>query len=156
MRFVTLQMKTLSVMALLIGALFLFLGLQAKSKRKVLERDGVSAQGVITRAETGTASKGKKKYFLRVTWGEGADRQIDQRFEVTKDFFLSKIEGDSAVKSPDVMIRHLPGNPKTAVIEGGSSSFAGMEYLGYGVLALGLWGIWRGFFIRRGPVPAQV
>lgn len=146
-----LQMRILSVMALIMGAVFLFLGLQAKSRSKALERDGVSTQGVITKAETGTGSKGKKKYFLRITWGEGADRQVDQRFEVKKEFFLSKVEGDSVVKSPDVIIRHLPGNPKTAVIEGGSSSFAGMEYLGYVVLALGLWGIWRGFLIRRAP-----
>ncbi len=42
---------------------------------------------MISQAEVQAGSKGKKRYVLRVTWGEGAAKREGQPFVVTQAFF---------------------------------------------------------------------
>lgn len=118
------------------AAVFLTLGFGAKRHAVQLEREGISAPGVISQAEVQTGSKGKKRYLLRVNWA-GAPGQQPQPFVVTKDFFLARVREDGVVSDPNVTLRHLPGRETDAILVGGSSDFGGMEYLGFALLGLG-------------------
>lgn len=119
------------------GVTFIGLGLNAKSSAARLEAEGVSYAGTITRAEVQSGSKGKKRYLVRVNWGEGDQTRTDDPFVVTKSFFLSRVGEDDGVTDPSVTLRCFPGNPDSAVLVGGSSDLGGMEWLGYFVAALG-------------------
>lgn len=141
--------KTLSIVAVVAGALFAFLGLQAKADKKTMDEQGISVPGTITSAEVQRTSKKKKRHIIRVNWGEGAMRKENDLFPVTKSFFQSRVQGESTVTSPEVTVKYLPGQPDSAIIEGGSSNFLGMEWLGGIVGAAGIVGCWRGFLARR-------
>lgn len=123
--------------------LFLLFGFSAKKKAARFEAEGQSFAGTITRTEIQSGSKGKKRYVVWVTWGEGAQVQTDDSFVVTKQFFSGKVADDGAVADPSVTIRSLPGDPDSAVLVGGTSDLGGMEWLGLIVGVIGLWQLMR-------------
>lgn len=143
------KLKTMSVCALFASALFVFLGLQAEQQAKELEEKGVSMPGKIKQAEIRRGSRNRRRYILHATWGEGADRQPDHFFVVTKAFFDARVKDGTHVISPDITVRMIPGNLDSAIIVGGSTNFGGMEWLG-GIIGLaGLVGIYFGFIAKR-------
>lgn len=119
------------------AAIFLFLGFGAKRHAARLEAEGISVPGVISQAEVQTGSKGKKRYVIRVTWGEGAAKREGQPFVVTRAFFSGRVSEDGAVSDPNVTLRHLPGGEENAILVGGSSDLGGMEYLGFAFTGIG-------------------
>jgi len=119
------------------GVIFICLGFNAKHSAARLEAEGTSYAGTITKAEVQSGSKGKKRYVVRVTWGEGDQTKTDDPFVVTKSFFLSRVSEDGVVTDPSVTLRAFPGDPDSAVLVGGTSDLGGMENLGYFVAALG-------------------
>lgn len=141
----TTHLKTLSICGVVAGLVFGFLGLNARNSRRELAEKGSSTPGVISAAKIQSGAKNKKLYYLYVTWGEGAGRQTDQAFKVTKSFFHQKANQQTAVVFPDVAIQSLPGDPTSAIIVGGSSDLGGMEWLGLAVGLAGAWGTYKGF-----------
>ncbi len=131
------------------SAIFLTLGLSARRSAARLEAEGISAPGLISQAEVQSGSKGKKRYLLRITWGEGAARQEAQPFVVTKTFFSKHVREDGVVSDAQVTLRHLPGEEDEASVVGGSSDLGGMEYLGVACAALGGFMAFRIFLRRR-------
>ncbi len=119
------------------GVTFIALGFNAKRNAARLASEGVSQAGTITRAEVQTGSKGKKRYLVRVNWGEGDQTRTDDPFSVTKTFYLSRVGEGGVVADPSVILRFFPGDPESAVLVGGTSDLGGMEWLGYFVAALG-------------------
>jgi hypothetical protein len=136
----SLKVKILGIVALVIGALFTFLGLQTKSKI-----------GQITRVSVERGNKGKKRYYMYVTWASEGTTHNDQRFPVTQTFFQSKVENDTTVKSPEVTVRYLKGPEAESHLVGGWSNFRGMEYLGYIVILVGIVVTWKAFKPRAVP-----
>ena len=119
------------------GVTFIGLGLNAKRSATRLASEGVSHAGTITRAEVQKGSKGKKRYLVRVNWGEGDQTRTDDPFSVTKTFYLSRVGEGGVVADPSVTLRCFPGDPDSAVLVGGSSDLGGMEWLGDLVAATG-------------------
>ena len=145
------QAKTMSLCGLCAAGVFVFLGLSAKNYNQQLEANGLSFPGTITRVEVQSGSKGKKRYVIDVAWGEGQGRREGDKFVVTKSFFESKVGVDSAILSPEVTIRHLPGAPDSAIILGGTSDLGGMEWLGGIIGIVSLIGTFLSF--RPRPTP---
>lgn len=123
--------------------LFLLFGFGAKKKAARFEAEGQSFAGTITRTEIQSGSKGKKRYVVWVTWGEGAQVRTDDSFVVTKQFFQGKVGADGVVADPAVTIRALPGDPDSAILVGGTSDLGGMEWLGLLVGVIGIWQLMR-------------
>ena len=119
------------------GVTFIGLGFAAKQSAARLEAEGVTHTGTITKAEVQSGAKGKKRYLVRVTWGEGDQAKADDPFVVTKTFFLSRASEDGVIADPAVTLRSLPGDPDSTILVGGTSDLRGMEWLGYFVGALG-------------------
>jgi hypothetical protein len=147
----------LPICILLMGLLFSVIGLHAQQERQKLERSGISASGQVISGKLSSGSKGKKNYHLRVRWSEdGAFRE--QLFPVKRDFFAQHVVGsghsetDNKVTAPEVSVRTIPGQPEEAIIVGGSSDHFGMQYLGYPLVALGLFLLYR--VLRRKARPA--
>ena len=148
------KIKTMGICAIVIGAVFVFLGFKANAEREALAKSGISVPGVITSAKIDRGSKNKKRHHLMVTWNAGETAHNDQRFLVKKAFFDSKVHDGTEVKMPDVTVRYVPGQEADAIIVGGSSDFVGMEYLGYIVAFIGVVICWFSFR-KRAPAPAQ-
>lgn len=123
--------------ALGMAMIFVFLGFSAKRQNAMLERKGITYSGSITKAEVQKGSKGKKRYVVWVTWGEGDGIKTDDSFVVTKSFFEGHMGSDEVADDASVTIRTLPEKPGSAVLVGGTSDLSGMENLGYVFVVIG-------------------
>lgn len=145
------KIKTLGICALLAGALFVFLGYEAKAEWEKMEKEGISVPAQITSAKINRTSKGKKRHYLYVTWKSESATHADQHFLVKKEFFESKVQGENVVKAPDVTVKYVKGSEADAIIVGGSTDFGGMEWLGYIVGLVGVYITWKAFRPRPAP-----
>lgn len=132
------------------GVIFIGLGFSAKRSASRLEAEGITHTGTITKAEVQKGSKGKKRYLVRVTWGEGDLAKTDDPFVVTKTFFLSRASEDGVVSDSAVTLRSLPGDPGSTILVGGTSDLSGIEWLGYFVGSFGAFMLIRALR-RRSP-----
>lgn len=126
-----------SLCALGMAIIFIALGFNAKWHNSKLEKEGASFTGHITKSEVQKGSKGKKRYIVWVTWGEGDQIKKDDSFVVTPSFFESRLGSKEKADGDMVTIRAIPGKPESAVVVGGTSDLSGMERLGYFVAAIG-------------------
>ena len=141
------QMKTLGICVVMVGLIFITLGLYSKNQNEHLLRAGISEPGTISDARLEAGSKNKKRPILVVKWGRGSEERTDD-FEVKKSFYETKVQGRGTLVNTDVTVRHIPGRPNTAIIEGGSTDFSGMQWLGYAVSLGGVCLTYRAF--RKG------
>lgn len=63
------QLLIFGIVAVVVGLLFVILGLRSKSKSDELQARGVSQSAKITGATVEKGSKNKKRYILTVSWG---------------------------------------------------------------------------------------
>lgn len=127
------------------AALFITLGLGAKAKAQELKEKGRTVNGTVIGHEIQHGSKNKKTYYLKVTWSEegSATPRVGDRFTVKKAYYEAHMGTNSGVS-----VRYIPGKKDSAVLEGGSTNFGGMEWLGYVIGAVSVTGA---FFSFRKP-----
>lgn len=137
------QLIIFGVVVILIGLAFVGLGLHTLRKVDALRTRGVTLPAQITAASTDTNSKGKKRYILTVQWADGQATQT-QRFAVKQDYFQTKVAGQNQVTAADTTITHIPGEPGTVIVEGGTTAFSGAHWGGALVLLIGALMMWKG------------
>jgi len=144
------QIKTVGICVIVAGLIFTVLGLNAKKKADHLRDQGVSSPGMITSSRVELGSKGKKRHILTVKWGGEAAPQTES-FQVRKKYFETKVDGNDQLVATDVVIRYIPGQPGTAIIEGGTIDYSGMQWLGYMTLFGGIITSYKAFKPRSRP-----
>jgi hypothetical protein len=131
------QFVVIGLVIIVMGGVLVALGLHADRKEKELAARGVSEPARILSGYVELPTKGtNKRYILTVQWGEPQGTQ-SQKFAVEKDYFDSKIDGANNLISAATTVRHIPGEPDTALMEGASYAFAGWQSAGYVVTFLG-------------------
>lgn len=143
------QLKGVGIVIVLMGMVFAGLGLRAKSLKAKLDAHGVTEPAVITQAAIESGAKNNKRCILTVQWGEPQARQT-KKFEVKKEHYETLVDGEGKLVAPNTTIRHIPGQPGTALLEGGTYPMAGFVSPGYGFIMFGALLILLGF-----KVPAQ-
>ncbi len=137
-------MLVFGLIVVAIGLVFVGFGHYAQKQANELQAHGVTEPAQIIGASIESGSKGKKRYILTVQWGE-AQAQQTQKFAVGKKHFESKVEGKDKIVTAATTVRLIPGQPDTAVVEGGLTSFSGAQWAGYFVVLLGALMTYKGF-----------
>jgi hypothetical protein len=131
------QFMGIGLVIIVMGGVLVALGFHAERKEKELVARGVSEPARIINGYVELPTKGtNKRYILTVQWGEPQGTQT-QKFAVEKDYFDSRIDGANNIISASSTVRHIPGEPDTALMEGASYAFAGWHSAGYVVIFLG-------------------
>ncbi len=140
-----LQPYTLALCAIVGGFVFIALGLHSKLRRQEMEQHGVSFPGSILEAKVDSRGDANdtKRYLLRVSWNEGGAGPLEKYFEVQRDYYELHAPVVDGGPPPPVTVRAIPGHPDRATLLGTSSDFYGMDWLGYLLVAAGVFGCWR-------------
>jgi hypothetical protein len=140
-----LQPYTLALCAIFGGLIFIALGLHSNLRRQEMEQRGVSFPGTILEEKVDSRGDANdtKRYLLRVSWNEGGAAPLDKYFEVQRDYYELRAQVVDGGPKPPVIVRAIPGQPDRATLVGTSSDFHGMEWLGYLLVAAGVFGCWR-------------
>ncbi|MEZ0275100.1 MAG: DUF3592 domain-containing protein [Roseimicrobium sp.] len=147
------QLLVFGIVVVVVGLVFVVLGLRSKSMSDDLQARGVSESAKITDATVEKGAKNKKRYILTVSWGAPEASQV-RKFSVEKAYFLSKLNAENRLVSPDITVRQIPGDPDSALIEGQKYAFSGGQWAGYFVTLLGAVMAYKGY--RKGPAPAAL
>lgn len=143
--------KAFGICLLAMGALFIFLGFQAKMAQQRMDTEGISVPGKVQSAKINRTSKGKKLHYLYVTWEADGTAHTNLPYQVKEAFYETKVKGDGVVFVPDVTVRYVKGDEDDAIIVGGAKDLGGMEWLGYIVTLIGLYVTWKAFRPRPAP-----
>jgi hypothetical protein len=76
-----------------------------------------------------------------VSWNERGAPPLEKYFEAQRDYY--ELYGQVADGGPQPPVTAIPGQPDRATLLGTSSDFYGMEWLGYLLVAAGVFGCWR-------------
>ena len=148
------QLKGVGLVIIIMGAAFAGLGLHSKNRQANLDVHGVSEPAEITRAALESGSKGKKRCIITVQWGAPQARET-RKFEVTKEYFQTLVDAEGKLVAPGTTIRHIPGEPGSALMEGAVYPMGGFLGVGYGFLIFGLFLIFLGFQVLAGPAASR-
>lgn len=146
------QLKGVGIVIIVMGMVFAGLGLYAKNRQAELDAHGVTAPAEITHAAIESGAKSNKRCILTVQWGEPQARQT-KKFEVEKEYFQTKVDGQGNIIAANTTVRHLPGKSGSALLEGAAYPFAGVQGIGYGVILFGVFLLFLGFRISAAPPP---
>ena len=144
------QLKGVGIVVVIMGLVFAGLGLRAKSLKSDLDAHGVTEPAVITQATVESGSKSNKRCILTVQWGEPQAMQT-KRFEVKKEYYQTLVDAEGKLVAPNTTIRHVPGKPGTALLEGATYPMTGFLGAGYGFLIFGALLLLLGFRVRAEP-----
>lgn len=144
------QLIVFGIVVLLFGLAFVGLGLHVIRSAEALQTRGVKVPAQITGAST-DSNKGNKRYILTVQWTDGQAPQ-SRKFVVEEDFFRSKVGDGNVVTSADTTVTQIPGEPGTAVVEGGTTTFKGAHWGGAVVVLIGIAMLYKGC-TGRAPKP---
>lgn len=146
------QLKGVGIVMLIVGMGFAGLGLRAKSRQTELDAHGVTVPAVITQAAIESGAKSNKRCIITVEWGAPEARGI-KKFEVNKERFQTLVDGGGKIIAPNTTIRHIPGKPDTALLEGATYPMLGFLSVGYGFIIFGALLMLFGFRLSAAPVP---
>jgi hypothetical protein len=140
------RLKLASIIGLIGGPAFAFMGFKEKQKIENIEKNGVEVAGIPVSGNLKKGRRGAKTYTLNVEYldSKGAPRSKD--FKVTGDFFESISTGDE-ITADTVPLKVLPDQPDQAIIIGGSDDDRLMFPVGIGAFVLG--GIGTVFAFRK-------
>lgn len=147
------QLKVIGLVMVMVGVSFAGLGYRSRALQAELDAHGVNVPAVITDAALESGAKSSKRAIATVEWGEPPAREA-RRFEVTKEYLNTLVDGTGKLVSPNTTIRHIPGQPDTALLSGMTYPMMGFLGVGYGFLAFGALLILFGFLISTGQRPA--
>ncbi len=148
------QLKGVGIVIVILGAVFAGLGLHSKSRQAKLDVQGVNEPAEITQAVIESGPKGKKRCIVTVQWGEPQARET-RKFEVTKEYFLTLVDPEGKLIAPNTSIRHVPGQPGSALMDGAAYPMGGFLGVGYGFLLFGAFLIFLGFQVRAEPAASR-
>lgn len=146
------QLKGVGIVLVIMGLVFAGLGLRAQNRQAELAAHGVTAPAEITEAAIERGAKSSKRCIVTVQWGEPQSRQT-RKFEVEKEHYLKLVDSEGKLVAPNTTIRHLPGQPDTALLEGATYPMIGFASAGYGFMIVGALLIFLGFRISAEPAP---
>lgn len=138
--------KIIAAVALVYGLFLASEGWGVSSKRAFLEKNGVTAPGVIEGTRIQTSGSGRRRstdYILAVSFKTPAGARKAE-FDVTLPFFESKTSGPGpsvTVINPNAEVRYLEADPQTAMIVGGSVDRSYKLWFGLVVSGLGVCGL---------------
>jgi hypothetical protein len=137
------RLKLLAVAALIGGPILSYVIRNEVEERKLIEAEGVTVPGLVTDGKVKT-KRGSKSYNFDVTYAPSGGSAITKNFSVPKSFAEQYVKDDAFVRY-DVEVRHLPKDPQKAFIVGGSKPVPELEYVGYGLAAVGAIGTYFSF-----------
>ena len=121
-----------------LGLFLLVLGCKEYFETRSLQSQGKATTGEVTDAEERTGRRGRRKYYLSVTFRTGQAQQISSRARVSREVY------DQAAHSRKVNVTYLPTKPD--VHRFGPEVTSDFVSMGIGVLVLGF----AGFSALRG------
>ena len=132
------------------GPFLTFAGFKEKQKMQRLESTGITVPGMI---DGGKSKKGRRSssYQFDVSFETEASKVHQLTFDVTKEFFQSKVSGDQIV-DPKVEVLYNPADPNEAIIVKGSTDSTMMFPGGIAVTLDGIIGM--GFYLRSKSQPS--
>ena len=145
------RLKLIAILALFGGPIFGYIVRQEMNERALIEKEGQTVAGVIEDGETSTR-RGNKTIRFNVNYVLPNGQKFSKRFRVPKEFADQYVKDEALVRD-DVQVRCLLSNPEKAILVGAGSGSPEMEFIGYGVGAVGLVG--TGLAFRR-KKPADV
>ncbi len=138
------RLKLGSIIALLAGPFILVMNYLETSEKKQIDREGIETVAIPTNKIERRGRKGGRTYKLEVQYPVlGAGTQT-AKVEVSRELY-EKV--DSA---PILKVKYLKGTPSKLIVVGESLDSPEMNYVGIGVLLLGIVGTWW-FFVRKQP-----
>lgn len=140
------RLKIASIIGLIGGPAFAFMGFKEKQKIENIEKNGVAVEGVPMSGNLKKGRKGAKTYTLNVEYLDSKGALHSKDFKVTGDFFES-ISNGTEITADTVPLKVLPDQPEQAIIVGGSDDDRFMFPVGIGAFALG--GIGTVFAFRK-------
>lgn len=142
------KIKLIAVIAVIAGPFMTYTGHKDQERLAMLEKDGITVDGVI---EGGEWKKGRRSssYKFDVSYSPQNSAPVKQTFEVTSGFF-SAHASDTAVTDHAVKVRYLPSDiQNSAIIVGGSTDMTAMFGFGIGAFAIGLITLLVMFFLKK-------
>lgn len=133
------RLKLVALIALVGGPAFGYITHQETVRLQALEKEGETVPGVITGGELSTGRRGSKKFDFEVIYKTKKGDEVKKTFRVYRAF-AEKYVADKSLIRDDVEVRYLPKDPQNAILVGSSNHTPEMEYVGYGVGAVGLLG----------------
>jgi hypothetical protein len=137
------RLKLLAVAALIGGPILSYVIRNEVEERKLIETEGVTVPGIITDGKI-KSKRGSKSYKFDVTYVSADGGKVTKNFSVPKTFAEQYVQNDAFVRY-DVEVRHLPKDPQKSFIVGGSKPMPELEYVGYGLAAVGAIGTYFSF-----------
>lgn len=144
------QLIVIGIIITVMGSVFAGLGLYSQSRQAELDAHGVTAPAEITAAAIESGAKSNKRCIFTVQWGEPQSRQT-KKFEVEKAYYLTRVDAEGKLTSPATTVRHLPGKPDSALLDGAAYPFAGWQKVGYGVILFGVFLLLLGLRVKVPP-----
>lgn len=124
------------IVFLVIGAVFIYVSVQFKDKRKMLLKNGVETEGVINSFDTSSGINSMSTTSPIIRFQTKEKKLIEQKASIAPPKFLLK-EGQK------VIVIYNPDNPTEYIFKTTSFDFSKMSYVAliFGVvfLLIGLW-----------------
>jgi hypothetical protein len=139
------RLKLLAIIALIGGPILAYHTHQEMNERAQIQNDGVTVPGVITDGKV-RKKRGSRSYTFDVTYATPDGKTATKNFSVPKKFAENYVQNDAFIRH-DVEVRCLPANPDVAFIVGAGDGSPELEYVGYGLGAVGLVG--TGLMFRK-------
>ena len=139
------RLKLLAVGALIGGPILAYHTHQEISEREKIQQEGVTVPGVVTDGKV-RKKRGSRSYTFDVAYATPDGKTVTKNFSVPKAFAEKYVENEAFVRH-DVEVRCLPSDPNVAFIVGAGDGNPEMEYVGYGIGAVGLVG--TGLMFRK-------
>jgi len=109
-----------SLLACVAGLILAWVTHQQGQSWAQLEANGIEVAGTVVRATVKTEQGEVPDYWLYVEYRpENDSSPLVSGFQVRKPFFKTVVSGDTIV-APAVRVKYEPGQPKKAMILGGS------------------------------------
>jgi hypothetical protein len=142
------NLKIVSVIALLVGPGLYFMGAKEEARLAKLTAEGVEVDGAIMGGES-SRSRRSKSYKMDVMFQPtDGSAPVTQNFKVTSTFYKEHSEG-SSVKEPMVKVIYDPKDKSNAIIKGGSDDDTAMKPVGMIGAILGLLGCLYFFVLKK-------
>lgn len=140
------RLKLASLIGLIGGPAFAFVGFKEKQKVENIEKNGVEMTGVPMSGNLKKGRRGAKTYTLNVEYLDTKGAPHSKDFKVTGEFFESISMGEE-ITADTVPLKVLPDQPEEAIIVGGSDDDRFMLPFGLGAFVLG--GVGTFFAFRK-------
>jgi hypothetical protein len=137
------RLKLLAVAALIGGPILAYSIRNEVEERKLVEKDGKTVPGVVIDGDI-RSKRGSKSYKFNVTYPAPDATPVTKKFSVPREFAERYVTNNTLVRD-DVEVRYLPSDPQKAFLVGGNQPVPEMEYVGYGLAAVGAIGTYFSF-----------